>query len=114
MSIYRPKLETTVDPNDEFRRLVRACPFTRRQVAILLRKSVPTINAYMSPRTSKKWRRVHPATIRELRGLLMKQESVLLESIKKLQANRNARENYHKKRREERRAARRLEKKLTG
>lgn len=77
---YTPSLNPTNDPNAEFRRLVRKSGRRRREIARLLDRSLPTIHAYMSTRTSKKWRRVDPALVKRLRDILTDQESVAEEA----------------------------------
>lgn len=83
MSAFDPQFTDLTDPNDEFRRLVRASPYTRAEIASLLKLSVPTINAYMSTKRAKKWRRVDPSTIKTLRHILRDQETAVAETRKK-------------------------------
>jgi predicted transcriptional regulator len=84
MSKYDPQFADLTDPNDEFRRLVRASPFTRSEIAKLLKLSVPTINAYMATRRAKKWRRVDPSTIKALRHILRDQETAVEDARKRM------------------------------
>lgn len=84
MSKFDPVFADLTDPNDEFRRLVRASPFTRAEVAKLLSLSVPTINAYMATKKAKKWRRVDPSTIKTLRHILRDQESAVEDARKRM------------------------------
>lgn len=86
MSKFDPDFSTLgqPDPNGEFRRLVRASPYTRADIAELLDRSVPTINAYMATKSSKKWRRVDPSLVKTLRHILRDQETAVEEARKRM------------------------------